>query len=314
MLALTSATGKLGSAVISAILENNLIDPKDLVICSSSPPTHPHLSHLLQLHPTLTHRPIDFTNPSTLTPAFTSCSTLFLVSTPAIHLAYNNAVPGQGREAHHIAAIDAALAAGVRHIYYTSLAFGNPSKAGVMRAHIRTEAYLREAEAQGKCKVTVLREGLYSESWPLYFGYFYGLKGERRGEVVVAGDGRVCWSSISDLGYATAKILAAESEVWAGRTVYLSQKRGVTLAEIARVVSRVKGEEVKLKIVDTKAYEDFYVEEMGMERAAVEWWSSTYEALEEGECEIDDGTLEGLLAEAGRKPKQIEETVEEMMR
>ncbi|KAF7571146.1 hypothetical protein PtrM4_111480 [Pyrenophora tritici-repentis] len=37
MLALTSATGKLGSAVISAILENNLIDPKDLVICPPQP-------------------------------------------------------------------------------------------------------------------------------------------------------------------------------------------------------------------------------------------------------------------------------------
>jgi hypothetical protein len=33
MLALTSATGKLGSAVLSAILDNNLIDPKNLVVC-----------------------------------------------------------------------------------------------------------------------------------------------------------------------------------------------------------------------------------------------------------------------------------------
>lgn len=33
MLALTSATGKLGSAVLNAILENNLIEPKNLVIC-----------------------------------------------------------------------------------------------------------------------------------------------------------------------------------------------------------------------------------------------------------------------------------------
>ncbi|CAA9960206.1 nucleoside-diphosphate-sugar epimerase [Pyrenophora teres f. maculata] len=314
MLALTSATGKLGSAVISAILENNLIDPKDLVICSSSPATHPHLTHLLTTHPTLTLRHADFTTPSTLAPAFTSCTSLFLVSTPAIHLDYNNAPPGQGREAHHIPAIDAALAAGVRHIYYTSLAFGNPSKAGVMRAHIRTEAYLRELEAKGKCKVTVIREGLYNESWPLYFGYYYGLKEEKRKEVLVAGDGRVCWTSIPDLGFATARILAADSEEWAGKMVYLSQRRGVTLGEIAGVVSKAKGEEVRLKVVDRKAYEDFYVGEMGMERAAVEWWSSTYEALEEGECEIDDGTLEGLLAEVGRKPKQIEETIEEMMK
>jgi hypothetical protein len=33
MLALTSATGKLGGAVLNAILDNKLIDPKDLVVC-----------------------------------------------------------------------------------------------------------------------------------------------------------------------------------------------------------------------------------------------------------------------------------------
>jgi len=33
MLALTSATGKLGSAVLAAILDNKLIDPSELIIC-----------------------------------------------------------------------------------------------------------------------------------------------------------------------------------------------------------------------------------------------------------------------------------------
>lgn len=33
MLALTSATGKLGGAVLNAILENKLINPKDLIVC-----------------------------------------------------------------------------------------------------------------------------------------------------------------------------------------------------------------------------------------------------------------------------------------
>ena len=33
MIALTSATGKLGSAVLSAILDNKLIDPKELIVC-----------------------------------------------------------------------------------------------------------------------------------------------------------------------------------------------------------------------------------------------------------------------------------------
>jgi hypothetical protein len=37
MLALTSATGKLGSAVLSAILDNNFINPQELVVCVGLP-------------------------------------------------------------------------------------------------------------------------------------------------------------------------------------------------------------------------------------------------------------------------------------
>jgi hypothetical protein len=37
-LALTSATGKLGSAVLNAILDNKLVDPKDLIVS-----VRPHL-------------------------------------------------------------------------------------------------------------------------------------------------------------------------------------------------------------------------------------------------------------------------------
>jgi uncharacterized protein YwbE len=33
MIALTSATGKLGGGVVNAILDNKLIEPKDLVVC-----------------------------------------------------------------------------------------------------------------------------------------------------------------------------------------------------------------------------------------------------------------------------------------
>ena len=227
---------------------------------------------------------------------------------------YNSAPLWSGREAHHRAAIDAAVAVGVRHIYYTSLAFARPSRAGVMRAHIRTEEYLEDLQKRGVVDYTVIREGLYNESWPLYFGYYYGLGEEKRKKVVVAGDGRVSWTAIKDMGFATAKVLAGEPGRWLGKTFYLSQKETRSLGDIARLVGEIRGEEVKLQVVERKEYEDYYVQEMGMERAAVEWWSSTYEALEQGECAIEDDTLEGILREAGRTPVPVEVTIREMMK
>ncbi|KAF1834515.1 NAD(P)-binding protein [Decorospora gaudefroyi] len=259
-------------------------------------------------------RHANFDEPASLTAAYTGCTSLFLVSSPRVAMDYNEAPLWQGREAHHRAAIDAALSVGVKHIYYTSLGFANPTRAGVMRAHVRTEQYLKEVEGARKCRVTVIREGLYNQSWPLYFGYYFQLKEDGRREVLVAGDGPVPWTSIEDLAYGTARVLSEDGEKWAGKTFYLCQSKSWTLRDIARMVSRVRGEEVAVKVVDRKTYEDFYVAEMGMERPSVEWWSSTYDALKDGECAVDDPTLERMLQEVGRRPKPLEETIEEMMR
>jgi uncharacterized protein YbjT (DUF2867 family) len=226
---------------------------------------------------------------------------------------YNDAPLWKGREAHHRAAIDTAIKAGVKHIYYTSLAFGNPSKAGVMRAHIRTEKYLNELAEEGKVAYSIIREGLYNESWPLYFGYYFGLRNEKRREIVVAGDGPISWTAIADMAFATAKIVAAPSEEWKDKTFYLSQNKTWTLEDIAHTVSKEIGEDVGIKVLSRKPHEDYYVNEKQMERPAVEWWSSTYEAIEDGECDIKDTTLEGILEEAGRKPKSLEATIKEML-
>ncbi|KAF2873130.1 hypothetical protein BDV95DRAFT_541932 [Massariosphaeria phaeospora] len=311
MLAITSATGKLGSAVLNALLENKLIDPKELVVCTSSDPSEQRFDGFRAQ--SITVRYTNFDEPEALEQAFAGCDKLFLVSTPRISMDYNDAPLWKGREAHHRAAIDAAIKVGVKHIYYTSLAFGNPSKASVMRAHVRTEAYLHELAEKEQVDYTIIREGLYNESWPLYFGYYFGLQEETRKEVIVGGDGPISWTAIADMAFGSAKVVAAPSAEWAGKTFYLSQNKTWSLKDIAQIVSKVKGAEVKLKVVSRKEHEEFYVKEKGMEQPAVEWWSSTYDALKDGECDIKDPTLEKLLKEAGRTPKALEETIEEML-
>lgn len=87
----------------------------------------------------------------------------------------------------HKNAIDAAVKAGVKHIYYTSLAFGQQSKAAVMRAHLDTEAYLRSRGVT----YTIIREGVYMESYPVFLGFL----GAGDDEVIVPGDGGVAWAA-----------------------------------------------------------------------------------------------------------------------
>jgi uncharacterized protein YbjT (DUF2867 family) len=137
----------------------------------------------------------------------------------------------------------------VKLIYYTSLAFSSQSEAGVMRAHLRTEAYLHELEDGGKIKATIIREGLYSDAWPLAFRYYLGLKDETRDKVVVAGDRPLSFASIADITFGTAKIIATPSEHWSGRTLTLSQRQTWTLQEMADLVSEAKGQKVHLKVL-----------------------------------------------------------------
>ncbi|KAI0884634.1 NAD(P)-binding protein [Annulohypoxylon maeteangense] len=332
-IAITGASGKLGNATLTALLTHTNHPPSSIIPLTSSHPSSPTWTSLLSQNPSLQVRHATFNDPSTFEYALRGVDKLFLVSTPHVALDFEHEdgrekEDGEGREKHHRVAIDAAVKAGVGHIYYSSLAFawntqtqapGSTSKAGVMRAHLRTEAYLSRLSAEGKVKVTVLREGLYNESWPLYlFGYGNGNDGggDGREVVPVRGDGRVCWTGIKELGVGSALVVAAEDGGFDGRTVYLSSRArdARSLAEVAEVVGRVRGEGLGVRVVGREEYERYYIEERGGDRGAVRWWAGTYEAIRDEECEVDDPTLERLLASVGVKSKGVEECIAEMVK
>lgn len=199
-LAIIGATGKLGGAVLDALLTYNLLSPSEIVVTTSSDPASPKAEKIRAQGVTV--RQATFDDPSSLERAFSDVKKLFLVSTPQIQMDFNDAPHGRGREAHHFAAIDAAVKAGVKHVYYCSLLFQDNSKAGVMVAHNRTEDYLKGLRG---IKYTIIREGLYNESWPLYFGH-YDFPDDDREEILVAGDGPIAWTAIADLGLGNAMV------------------------------------------------------------------------------------------------------------
>jgi uncharacterized protein YbjT (DUF2867 family) len=306
MLAILGASGKLGFATLNALLDNNLL-PADQVVCTtSSAGGESKLSSAKSRGVKIVSANWDDT--SSFEKAFQGCDKLFLISSSRIQKDFHDAPPGQGREADHFAALEAAKKAGVKHVYYTSLAFANPSKSRVMKAHERTEEWLK---GQKDLKWTILREGLYNESWPLYMGH-YKFPKDGREKVPVGGDGKISWTAIEDLGFASAMILASEGTEWEGRTFYLSQKKAYTIKEVAGMVGKAEGRTVDVQIVNRNEHEKYYVQERDMDDGYVKWWAKTYDALRDNECEINDGTLEQLLAKKGRKPKLMEDTVREM--
>jgi uncharacterized protein YbjT (DUF2867 family) len=308
-IAIVGASGKLGGATLSALLKYELAAPSTIIAITSSQPGSEKWQSLESKGVTVRHG--SFEDESTLESALKGVDKFFLVSTPRIQLDFNDAPEGSGREKHHHVAIRAARKAGVRHIIYSSLAFQNPSKSGVMRAHIRTEAYLKTLT---DVQVTIVREGLYNESWPLYLGY-YNPTGDERGVVRLAGDGKICWTAIEDLGLGNALILAAPTEEWAVKTVYLSTppETAKSLKDVAQIVSDKKGKDVTVETIGREEHNKHYVQDRKMDAPAVEWWSHTYDALEDGECLIDDPTLSRLLEIKGKKFIPMEDTITGMV-
>jgi hypothetical protein len=78
------------------------------------------------------------------------------------------------------------------------------------------------------------------------------------------------------------------------------------------MVSKARGKTVGFRVVPREEHEKFYVEK-NMPEPMITWWSKSYDALKDSECQIDDPTLERLLAEKGVKPTPMEETVAKML-
>ncbi|KAI1330713.1 NAD(P)-binding protein [Xylariaceae sp. FL0255] len=377
-IAIVGASGKLGGAALAALQAHNLHPTNDIIaLTSSGPPSSPKWAALTAANPGVEVRHASFDDPTTFESALRGVDVFFLVSTPQISLDFGlgmdydgTSTSGEGeqprgREIHHKGAIDAAVRAGVSHIVYSSLAFGfspastspatqsitslgTQSRAGVMRAHLRTEAYLDALVKRhdNSISVTILREGLYSESWPLYLGYFdtsifseANATKEENVTIPLANDGKITWTSIQDLGTASAVVIAScassssssSPEEFKNRAFYLSTspKHAKTVTEIGRIVQDVAAEQqphastldIQVKLVGSEDHVRHYVETRKMPQPAVEWWVSTYDALAAGECLIDDGDigntsggmLEKLLARVGKKPVPVEETIRSMV-
>jgi hypothetical protein len=77
-------------------------------------------------------------------------------------------------------------------------------------------------------------------------------------------------------------VLDDESGKWERKTFHLVFARNKkTLQDIANIAGRVIRKNMRVKIVERDEYVEFYVGR-GRDRVAVEWWSSTYGAMEKG--------------------------------
>ncbi len=269
---ITGASGPLGRAAAEHLLE--LVDPRELVLTTRRPE---HLRDLAARGVQV--RRADFDDPGTLPAAFAGVSRLLLVSTDQVG----------SRLAGHRAAVQAATAAGVKRIVYTSVpepVDGNP--ATVVADHAGTEQILRDSGMGW----TVLRNNLYAH---LQVGAVEHAAATGR-LLTNYGPGAAAFVTRADCAAAAAGAMFQDDQQ--DRALDVTGPAGVTAAGVAALASELGQREVEVIQVDDAEFADG-LRASGLPEHAVDLVTSFGAAIRGGYLSRVTDTVEHL---AGRPP------------
>lgn len=260
--AITGATGQLGRLTIAKL---KTLLPAGQIVALARSPEKADLG--------VETRAFDYDRPETLAPALAGVERLLLISSSEV-----------GKRApQHRAVIEAAKAAGVGEIVYTSLLHADRSPLSLAAEHVETEAAL----AESRIPHTILRNGWYAENYTgsiptaLQHGALIG----------AAGAGRVSGAARADYAEAAARVLAEGGH--AGQTYELAADDAWTLADLAAEVSRQSWRDIP------------YVDLPEAEYAAALVKAELPEGLAAAIAGWDAGAAQGALFDDGRALSQL---------
>lgn len=271
----TGASGQLGRSILDRLLDRGIAP----IVATTRTPAKltEYATRGIEV------RRADFDEPGALEEAFAGARRMLLVSTSDLE-------PGQ-RLKSHLAAIDAAVAAGVEHIVYTSLTNPHPGSPITFAGdHRETE---RRLAALGISR-TVLRNNLYTDLL-----LASGAQAVATGRLVAAaGDGKVGYVTRADCAAAAAAALADET----GTATYdITGPASVGMAEVAAVLSSLAG--TTISYVPTSAAElESAMVRHGMAAPMARLLVSIDEGIAAGHLDVASTAVEDLT---GSEPTSV---------
>ncbi|EEU2439266.1 NAD(P)H:quinone oxidoreductase [Escherichia coli] len=217
MIAITGATGQLGHYVIESLMKT--VPASQIVAIVRNPAKAQALAAQ-----GITVRQADYGDEAALTSALQGVEKLLLISSSEV---------GQ-RAPQHRNVINAAKAAGVKFIAYTSLLHADTSPLGLADEHIETEKML----ADSGIVYTLLRNGWYTENHlasapaALEHGVFIG----------AAGDGKIASATRADYAAAAARVISEAGHE--GKVYELAGDSAWTLTQLAAELTKQSGKQV----------------------------------------------------------------------
>ncbi|KAB0681290.1 SDR family oxidoreductase [Aureimonas leprariae] len=280
MYAVTAATGQLGRLVVAELLESGV--PAGRIVAAVRDPAK--AADLAAKGVEV--READYDRPETLRTAFEGVRRVLLISSSAVGV----------RVPQHQAAIDAAKAAGVELLAYTSILHADTTPAQLAEEHKATEA----AIGGSGLPAAILRNGWYTEN------HLMALKPvlEHGAMVGAAGEGRFSSATRADYAAAAAKVLTADDQ--AGKVYELAGDDGYTYAEFAAELSRRAGKEIAYRDLSEADYKEVLVS-AGLPEGFAAILADADEAARGGALHDSSRTLSRLI---GRPTTPMPQTVE----
>jgi NAD(P)H dehydrogenase (quinone) len=275
MIGVAGATGGLGSRVAAGLAERG-VEQRLIVRDPARAPSHPG-AEVVQA--------AGYDDGEAMRRAFDGVDVLFLPSAGE-HPDRVNAL--------HRPAVEAAVAAGVERLVYTSFLGAAPDCTFTFgRDHFHTENLIREAGIG----FTFLRDSIYLDFVP----FFAGADGVIRGP---AGDGRVAAVARDDI--ADVALAALLSDEHAGAAYELSGGEAFTMTEAAEIITRETGREVQF-VNETLEEARESRRPSGAPDWEIEGWVTTYAAIAEGELDVVTDHVERI---AGHPPMTLVELLQ----
>ena len=282
MLLVSGANGNLARSVIKNLLR--LTDPGNILVTTRDP-NSANAQELAARGVTVRHG--DFDAPETLGPAFAGATRALLISTYA---------DNSERLRQNLAALEAAKAAGVRHVLYTSFLAAGPDALAEhsQRVHWPTE----QAIAASGLSYTILRHAIYVEILVADLDDTLASGVLRR----CGGSAAATYIARDDLGLSAATVLAGEQHE--NRVLNETMERSYTGDEVAEAIARCFGNPVRYEAGAAEDWPGYMTEKRGVPPALAASTGGTMRAIEAGQFDLVTGDYRAIT---GRSPQTLDE-------
>lgn len=273
-LLVTGASGQLGRRVVELLLEAGETN----IIATTRTPDK--LADFAERGVTV--RYASFDEADSMTAAFAGADRLLLISTDAIGV----------RQQQQVAAINAAIAVGVKHILYTSLVSADDTPVTLAPDHVVTEAAL----ASSKLGYTILRNNLYAETLIGALEQARSMGGNLYNAI---GEGKVAYVTREDCARAASAALASSFD--GQRTLDITGPEALSQPDIAQIASALGLQTINYVPLSEDVLTDNLIK-AGLPEPIVLLIASFDAAAQQGKLDKVSNAVEDLT---GRKPIRV---------